>query len=251
MLTEKNKEIILNYHEKVKYTPIVNEEDNIDHFSKSYINSIFLLPNQYAYIINIANGTISAFKHFDQCLGYTNTSFTIEELYGLIHPEDQDEMINIITQAWDFGIKLNFEKPFDTQFIINYRVKQNNGEYSDILRQSSVLQIDKTGRLISTISICSKIMNLNTKKRIQFKMHGDHAENFIVEQLSFAKKQQLTKREIEIINLIAQGFSTKQIASQLGISVLTVETQRKNMLKKYNMHNTFQLVFWAKDQELI
>ncbi len=53
---------------------------------------------------------------------------------------------------------------------------------------------------------------------------------------------EITPREKEVLELVAQGFSTKQIADKLGISIRTVESHRINMLKKLNVSNTAELI---------
>jgi DNA-binding NarL/FixJ family response regulator len=52
----------------------------------------------------------------------------------------------------------------------------------------------------------------------------------------------LSQREIEIIELIKQGQSSKEIAQQLNITLKTVEVHRHNILKKLNLKNTAALV---------
>jgi DNA-binding NarL/FixJ family response regulator len=52
----------------------------------------------------------------------------------------------------------------------------------------------------------------------------------------------LSQREIEIIELIKQGESSKEIAQQLNITLKTVEVHRHNILKKLNLKNTAALV---------
>lgn len=52
----------------------------------------------------------------------------------------------------------------------------------------------------------------------------------------------LTEREIQIINLIKEGFSSKEIANQLNISLKTVEVHRHNILKKLKLKNSASLV---------
>lgn len=52
----------------------------------------------------------------------------------------------------------------------------------------------------------------------------------------------LTRREAEILDLITTGQSTKQIALRLGISPKTVEFHRSNLLKKFEVHSSIQLV---------
>jgi DNA-binding NarL/FixJ family response regulator len=61
----------------------------------------------------------------------------------------------------------------------------------------------------------------------------------------------LTEREIEIIILIALEFSGKEISEQLFISINTVETHRKNILKKLKAKNTISIVKYAMNNHLI
>lgn len=56
---------------------------------------------------------------------------------------------------------------------------------------------------------------------------------------------QLTRRELEILRLVAQAYSTAEIADKLFISTYTVDTHRKNLLSKLNMKNTAALVNYA------
>jgi DNA-binding NarL/FixJ family response regulator len=60
-----------------------------------------------------------------------------------------------------------------------------------------------------------------------------------------------TARELEIIREIAKGNNTKQIADVLSISHHTVETHRKNLLRKYNLQTSTELVGLAVSQNWI
>lgn len=53
---------------------------------------------------------------------------------------------------------------------------------------------------------------------------------------------QLSEREIEVINLIRDGLSSKEIASRLSIAIKTVEVHRHNILKKLKVKNTASLI---------
>lgn len=55
----------------------------------------------------------------------------------------------------------------------------------------------------------------------------------------------LTEREIEILRLIAQGYSNKEIGDQLFISHRTVDTHRTNLMKKLDVHNIAGLIRYA------
>jgi len=55
----------------------------------------------------------------------------------------------------------------------------------------------------------------------------------------------LTSREVEILQLIAEGYSNKGIAKLLYISVKTVETHRTHLMDKLGKHNTVELTKYA------
>jgi len=64
-------------------------------------------------------------------------------------------------------------------------------------------------------------------------------------KITDATYETLTSREQEIMVLLAQGLSTKQIAEKLFISPKTVENHRSNILRKLNIHSTIELVRYA------
>lgn len=61
----------------------------------------------------------------------------------------------------------------------------------------------------------------------------------------------LTSREKEVLALIAEGLTNNQIASQLYISPLTVDSHRKNLLAKLNVKNTAAMIKMALEYQLI
>jgi len=63
--------------------------------------------------------------------------------------------------------------------------------------------------------------------------------------ITTGKKEVLTKRERQIIKLIAEGESNGAIAALLSISSKTVEKHRSNIMKKLNLHNTATLTKYA------
>jgi two-component system response regulator NreC len=55
----------------------------------------------------------------------------------------------------------------------------------------------------------------------------------------------LTAREREILQLVAEGKSNKDVANMLNLSLYTVETHRSNILEKLNLHNVPELILYA------
>jgi DNA-binding NarL/FixJ family response regulator len=61
----------------------------------------------------------------------------------------------------------------------------------------------------------------------------------------------LTPREREVLRLLARGYAYKEIASQLFISIKTVETHASNVLRKLQLSNRHQLTRWAADRRML
>ena len=83
----------------------------------------------------------------------------------------------------------------------------------------------------------------------------DEIKNILSEQVISGEDQQtglnaLSQREIEIISFIKKGYSSKEIADALNISVKTVEVHRYNILKKLNLKNAAALVNFINNSQL-
>lgn len=61
----------------------------------------------------------------------------------------------------------------------------------------------------------------------------------------------LTKREVQILKLVAQQYSTREIGDELHISESTVETHRKNLMRKVKVKNSVGLAIFALKNEVI
>ncbi len=61
----------------------------------------------------------------------------------------------------------------------------------------------------------------------------------------------LTDREREVLQLLAEGRSNKEVASLLGLSIHTVDTHRTNFMQKLNLHNTAEIVIYAMRKKII
>jgi DNA-binding NarL/FixJ family response regulator len=81
--------------------------------------------------------------------------------------------------------------------------------------------------------------------------HVARGEKVLDPRLSFvagtteAETQELTTRELEVLQLIVHGKSNKEIAIVLGVSVNTVSVHRANIMQALGIHNTAELVVYA------
>lgn len=98
------------------------------------------------------------------------------------------------------------------------------------------IRVVSTGKLYFSSEVSEKITTLVVKQQ---------------RKLEQAESPKLTEREIEILKLITQEYSNADIANALFISERTVETHRKNMLRKTNSKSIVGLLKFAMENELI
>ena len=65
------------------------------------------------------------------------------------------------------------------------------------------------------------------------------------------KKHALTRRERQVIQLLAEGKSTKEVATLLDLSVKTAETHRSNIMGKLGLHSVSELVLYAVRNQIV
>jgi DNA-binding NarL/FixJ family response regulator len=115
-----------------------------------------------------------------------------------------------------------------------------------------MLQNGATGYLLKNISGDELIACIDEA------MRGELAFSHAVKQIlsrpsanDLKEIPKLTKREKEILQLIADGMTTSDIAAALHLSPLTVETHRKSLLQKFDVKNVAGMVRIAIEQRLI
>jgi len=65
------------------------------------------------------------------------------------------------------------------------------------------------------------------------------------------EQKHLSKSELKVLELVSKGFTSQAIGAQLKITKATVQTHRRNMLRKTKFSNTQQLVGWAVREGLL
>lgn len=115
----------------------------------------------------------------------------------------------------------------------------------DLLRENIDAFVLKTDAHSSLLQALDKV---SSGKRF----FSDEISEILVRQINApTEKNDLSPRETEIIKLIVRDFSTKQIAEVLFISEKTVETHRKNILRKTDCSSLVSLVNYAYANSLV
>ena len=83
------------------------------------------------------------------------------------------------------------------------------------------------------------------------RLNNRHQETLTRKGLPKATVVHLSSREIEVIQLVAEGRANKQIAAELGISIKTVEKHRDHLMRKLDIHDTAGITRYAIEAGII
>jgi len=117
--------------------------------------------------------------------------------------------------------------------------------------KENIIKILESGITHFISKYCTKDELLNALTAIEKNENflcKEVVETLLKENLTSKNKNSnthLTKKEFEIIHLIAQGLTTKEIAAKDFLSVHTINTHRKNILKKLGFNNSSELIMYA------
>lgn len=208
---------------------------------------IFQVGDYYYLIFNPPEMTIEfASDSTTAVLGYRPEELTLEFLMEIIHPDDLPNFINFEATVTKFWGELPPEKVMKYKSRYDYRLRKKDGGYIRILQQIVTIQSDADGAVLRTFVVHTDISHLKKDNRMVLSFIGLDDEPSYIDvgpaQRLVPFKGILTRREMEILKLLAQNRTSQQIADLLHISCATVSTHRKNMLRKTGTSTVLELV---------
>lgn len=167
-----------------------------------------------------------------------------------IHPNDREQLVEYQIEHGQFIYSLPAEERNDFLQIFQYRMMNAQGQYINVTSRQQVIEKDRNNKAwiimgvmdISPVQTpCEKIQRIVVNR----KTGGIHLP------VSVVVEKQLTRREKEILQLIRQGFLSKEIAGKLNLSIYTIHNHRKNILAKLDADNILEAINRAQDYGII
>ncbi len=154
-------------------------------------------------------------------------------LNTITHPDDLD----IVPSSYHW----HDDDHSELTYIGIYRIKpKNSSQYIWLYNKTIVIGYFDDGSPQKSLSVAMEISEI---------MHTENQLSNALKEISKLKSElrltHLTKREKEILGLIAKGKTDKEIASELFISVTTAKKHRTNLIIKTEVKNTAELVAFA------
>jgi len=214
------------------------------------IGEMFSLGNFYYYVINLTDSSISYHhKNILSTHGLIDYPTHLSEILSLIHPDD----ISFVIQAEEMVVEKIKQIGIEHQLYLKpsycFRMKTKKGKYELFHHQAIHTFMDKDNRLFQSINIHTNIQHITVQNPYTVLITGISPRRDFLQftvQPAHDKKSSadpnLTKREIEILILIAKGNSAKEISEMLILSEHTIRSHRKNILKKTESRNSRELI---------
>lgn len=165
----------------------------------------------------------------------------------------------IFPENLKFLNKQNPEEISDIIFSHSYTFKKPNGQEAKLLERISFI-MDSSGSIpLGAVGSLIDITHFKNDDSIVHtievvgKKHNYGLRKLLHKKIYFKDQSlmQLSGRETEILKWIFQGLASKQIADKLHITLNTVNNHRKNMLRKTNCSNIFELIaYTAKNNSI-
>lgn len=208
--------------------------------------------SQFVYIFDFTRGEINYISPgIQKIFGYEPGEVNLQFLYEKIHPNDRRGVAEATMDAVQGTIDNHMTSPGRLKFSVNYRFQKKDGSYLQVLRHQTIQQTDEQGNILRTTGIIVELGHLPELNGVTGKM-VDNESGKVIYSRSYAGQDSIfSTREKEIILLLATGKKTDEIAEELFISPNTVSTHRKNMLKKYAVKNTAELISFSKKQGIL
>lgn len=210
-----------------------------------YITIFHLGPYFYAIYNTVTNEAEYVSSDVESILGFAPEQFQIATLLERIDPEDLPKFYHFQKKAVEFYSKLPDEFFFKYKFSFDYRIVTVQGKLVRVMQQVVPICYFPDGGS-RTLNIFTDITHL--------RMNGDSKLSFIgmdgapsyynvqMEDAIINADKTFTRRELEIIRLVVTNKSTQEIAGTLNISKHTVQTHRKNILRKSGSSSMQDLV---------
>jgi DNA-binding NarL/FixJ family response regulator len=113
-----------------------------------------------------------------------------------------------------------------------------------------ILKSDADRDLVTAVDSIAKRRTFFTSRASEMLL-GDFSWQSSGAEPKLPARNRLTAREREIVQLLAEGKSSKEVAVALGISVKTAETHRANIMRKLEIHSVSELVRYAIKNQII
>ena len=193
-------------------------------------------------------------KNIKACLGIDKNEMRkkgMRYLWSLMHPDDIDKWLQALDSLMKFTLsEIDNSDRSLMSYTWNYRLKNGKGDYVNVIQNTTPIEFDASNKPIIGLAhytvlggeiymdVCASAKRLNENNEYETVYFNTYSRKLLTDNIS--------NRERDIIRLLVLNQTSKEIADKLHISPNTVDTHRRNILKKLNISSTGELVGMLK-----
>lgn len=177
--------------------------------------------------------------------GYSNeyliSNSRMEKYFQHVHDSDQEALHHCFSFMHEFLETIPPEDHPAYRAVYHYRFRKTNGQFMYLHDEKATIKLKGTGNLYYGLFKDITLEKTFTGVKVEL-FRQEQMLVKIKEYKPAAERNSLSRREKDLVNLIKQGLSTKEIAWHLNISHNTVRNIKSKMFEKYNVSSSIELL---------
>jgi DNA-binding CsgD family transcriptional regulator len=172
---------------------------------------------------------------------YLVRNSSMEKYFNHVHDADQEDLFNCFAQLHDFLENISPEDHHEYRTVFYYRFRKGDGKYIHLHDEKATLNLKGSGNLYYGLFRDVTADRPFTGVKLEI-FRKEETLKRVFEFKPSEESRSLSKREKELVVLMRQGLSTKEIAWHLNISHHTVRNIKSKLFEKYNVNNSIELL---------
>jgi len=198
-------------------------------------------------------------KNMFSCLGLNSDlikSKGMRYFWSRMHLDDIEHWLQALNDLMVFTLnEISKEDRKRMSYTWNYRFKNDKGDYVNIIQNTTPLEFDLDEKPIIGLAhytvLDSKIPLQVSATAKLLNEHNEYETKYFNNFSQRMLNDGISNRERDIIRLLVLNKNSKEIAQKLNISPNTVDTHRRNILKKLNLSSTGELIGMIKTNNFL
>jgi DNA-binding CsgD family transcriptional regulator len=224
-----------------------------------FLDKVSLQNNVVVFVLNpFSNRYLYMSDKLQVLSGLESSSYTDENGFEFgfsrAHPDQLPGLIHFHELTAKCYVEYDPQGYKDILLCLCFLYKNGNGEYVQVLQRTMVLEVDDEGRPALFISFGHYVGHIKKYGCADFVIStpkGISICTYDSDQKQASEVKTFSEQEKKIVSLLAKGDDSKTIAQKLFISPHTVDTHRRNLIKKTNCIDTTGVVAFARLINLI
>jgi DNA-binding CsgD family transcriptional regulator len=189
-----------------------------------------------------------ASKNSQQVFGYTTGYIVqnsgIDKYIGHVHENDQRDLFDCFSFVHDSLESFSPDEHHEYRYIFHYRFRRGDGKYIHLHDEKAAINLKNSRNLYYALFRDVTEEKPFTGVKVELFRQNETLTK-LHEFRPSSQRQLLSNREKDLVKLIGQGLSTKEIAWQLNISHNTVRNIKSRLFEKFNVNNSIELLNMA------